>query len=498
MGVPYEAVEWRSDHGATDDDTVDGAVAKQMAVSTLINQYRVRGHLIANTEPVGRQHLQDPLRTRPRHVRSDDLGPRPRVPDRHHRWHLCRGRWPGPADEAWRHPRCPARRLLAHDRRRVHAHRQTPRRSAGSRNRWRDEYHSFDRDSQHHILERLSAAEAIEKFLATRYVGQKRFGIEGGESAIPTLDAILSAAADGMLDRAVIGMAHRGRLNVLVNILGKRYRDLFSEFEGAVDETDIQGSGDVKYHLGFEGKHTSLEATSSTSSWRPTLTPRSGGSGRRRHGRAYMDQSDTGNYPVLPVLLHGDAAFAGQGVVSRDAQPVADQGLQGRWHDPSDHQQPTRLHDRPPPVALVGVLDRRRQGGAGPDLPRERRRPGSLRAGGQAGLRLPPASSTKTSSIDMIGYRRHGHNEGDDPSYTQPLMYRKIADRAVGSHDLHPDADRPGGHHASKRPSGALDYFQAVLQKALDETRDHAPPAGLRAKPAPPPQGVLPHIDDRC
>ena len=116
---------------------------------------------------------------------------------------------------------------------------------------------SVPKEQKDRILERLNAAEAFEKFLATKYVGTKRFGIEGAESAIPILDEILSGAADAGLDAAVIGMAHRGRLNVLSNIMGKSYEAIFSEFEGHVDPTTVQGSGDVKYHLGATGKYES-------------------------------------------------------------------------------------------------------------------------------------------------------------------------------------------------------------------------------------------------
>src|SRR5205085_4292337 len=116
----------------------------------------------------------------------------------------------------------------------------------------------IDPEEQRHILGRLNAAEAFEKFLATKYVGQKRFGIEGGESAIPLLDAVLQSAADAGLDGVVMGMAHRGRLNVLANIVGKSLSQIFTEFEGNVDPDTVQGSGDVKYHLGAKGTFRSL------------------------------------------------------------------------------------------------------------------------------------------------------------------------------------------------------------------------------------------------
>ena len=171
---------------------------------------------------------------------------------------------------------------------------------------------------QSHILGRLNAAEAFEKFLATKYVGQKRFGIEGAESAIPILDAVLESAAADHLNSAVIGMAHRGRLNVLTNIVGKRYGQLFKEFEGFVDPDTTQGSGDVKYHLGQTGTFVSrmgdelpIELAANPSHLE-AVDPVVEGIVRAKQDLI----NDPGAFSVLPILVHGDAAFAGQGVVA--------------------------------------------------------------------------------------------------------------------------------------------------------------------------------------
>ena len=202
-------------------------------------------------------------RARPRHLRAHDLGPRPRVPHRR----------PRPAASAWRSATSStscATRTAAPSASSTCTSR-TPRSSAGSRSRSRACRPSCRLEDQRHILERLNAAEAFEKFLATKYVGQKRFGLEGAESAIPILDAILEAAADADLDGSVIGMPHRGRLNVLTNIVGKSYDQIFKEFEGQVDPDSMQGSGDVKYHLGQVGQvRRPAPARTSRSSWPPT------------------------------------------------------------------------------------------------------------------------------------------------------------------------------------------------------------------------------------
>ena len=351
---------------------------------------------------------------------------------------------------------------------------------------------------QHHILERLSAAEALEKFLATRYVGQKRFGLEGAESAIPTLDAILSAAADDNLERAVIGMAHRGRLNVLVNILGKHYRSLFTEFEGAIDETAIQGSGDVKYHLGFEGKHTSQTGAvidielAPNPSHLETVDPIVVGM-----ARAHMDQSDLGNYPILPVLIHGDAAFAGQGVVSETLNLSQIHGYKvgGTVHliinnqlgyTTAPHQSRSSEYSTDVAKAVQAPIFH-----VNADDPEACHRVAKLAFAYRQEF-------NKDVVIDMIGYRRHGHNEGDDPSYTQPLMYQKIAERPSVRTLYTQDVDRPRRLSRWRRRNERSTTSRPSCKRALDETREAAPEPGIKAKPAPPPVGVLPHVQSRC
>jgi 2-oxoglutarate dehydrogenase E1 component len=173
-------------------------------------------------------------------------------------------------------------------------------------------------ETKRRTLYKLNAAEAFERFLHTKYVGHKRFSLEGAESLIPILDLILSDAADQEVDRSIIGMAHRGRLNVLANILGKPYEAIFSEFEGNIDPTTTQGSGDVKYHLGADGTYESPSGNeidlilASTPSHLEAVDPVVEGM-----TRAMQDQlGDTDRSQALPLLIHGDAAFSGQGVVA--------------------------------------------------------------------------------------------------------------------------------------------------------------------------------------
>jgi hypothetical protein len=217
----------------------------------------------------------------------------------------------------------------------------------------------------------LNAAEAFEKFLATKYVGQKRFGIEGAESAIPILDAVLEAAAADELDSAVLGMTHRGRLNVLTNIVGKNYDQLFKEFEGYIDPDSTQGSGDVKYHLGQTGTFTSRKGDTlpvelaANPSHLETVDPIVEGMVRAKHQRprGLLGAAD-------PPPRRCRVRRPGRG--GRDPQLLHHQGLPGGRHHPPDHQQPARLHHRTRVGPVVGVLHRRGQDDRGPDLPRER------------------------------------------------------------------------------------------------------------------------------
>ncbi len=493
IGVPYEAVKWRIDHGASDHEDEGGIIEKQMAVNTLINQYRVRGHLIANVNPL----LDGPAEMNP------ELDPASYGLTI---WDLDREFLTGNRDGIYASVGGAVQKMKLGDI--LGVLRDAYSRTIGVEymhiadpveKRWIQEQvegklEPFDRESQQHILERLSAAEALEKFLAARYVGQKRFGIEGTESAIPILDAVLSAAADEHMERAVIGMAHRGRLNVLVNIMGKQYTDLFTEFEGAVDEDAIQGSGDVKYHLGQVGQHVSPASNSidielaANPSHLEAVDPVVVGI-----VRAYMDQSDAGNYPVLPVLLHGDAAFAGQGVVAETLNLSQIKGYKvgGTIHLVINNQ-----------LGYTTAPHQSRSSEYSTDVAKTVQAPiFHVNADDpEACVRVAKLAFdyrqqfNKDVVIDMIGYRRHGHNEGDDPSYTQPKMYRKIADRP-SVRSLYTQALIDRGDITVDEAEQALDYFQSVLQQALDTTRVQAPPPDIIAKPAPPPVGVLPHVD---
>ncbi len=494
MAVPYEAVKWRIDHGTSDyEDSVTGAVAKQMAVNTLINQYRVRGHLIANTDP-----LAD--RAAAMHTELDPATYGLTI------WDLDREFLTGSRAGIYASVGGDVQMMKLGDILGVlrdaycrtigveYMHIADPIEKRWIQEQVEGDQPLLDRTTQQHILERLSAAEALEKFLAARYVGQKRFGLEGTESAIPILDAVLSAAADASMERAILGMAHRGRLNVLVNIMGKYYTDLFTEFEGAVDENAVQGSGDVKYHLGQVGQHVSQRNNTidielaANPSHLEAVDPVVVGM-----ARAYMDQSTAGNYPILPVLIHGDAAFAGQGVVAEtlNLSQVHGYKVGGTIHLVINNQ-----------LGYTTAPHQSRSSEYSTDVAKTVQAPifHVNSDDPEACVRVARLAFdyrqefNKDVVIDMIGYRRHGHNEGDDPSYTQPTMYRRISE-LPSARTMYTQALIDRGDITVEEAEQALEYFQAVLQEALDTTRGHAPPPDIRAAPPPPSVGVLPHID---
>ena len=280
-------------------------------------------------------------------------------------------------------------------------HMQDPEQRAWIQARIERRYDKPPREEQLRILRRLNAAEAFETFLQTKYVGQKRFSLEGAESVIPLMDAVLSAAAEDGLDEVCIGMPHRGRLNVLANIAGKSYGQIFREFEGDFEvEGSVQGSGDVKYHLGTSGTFTTESGEqipvylAANPSHLEAVNPVLEGI-----VRAKQDLLPRGRiFSVLPRPAARRRGLRGPGRGGRDAEPVAAARLPHRRHHAHRREQPGRLHDRAGGVTVVGLRHRRGPHGAGTDLPRERRRPRG-RASASRGSRSSSArSSTRTSS----------------------------------------------------------------------------------------------------
>ena len=493
IGVPYTAVQWRRDVNPVDRE--ESMVVKQMQVSQLINMHRVRGHLIADL---------DPLAAEPPHMHAE-LDPATYGLTI---WDLDREFLTG-VEQGVYAPVGGRERMKLGDI--LHTLRDAYCRTIGieythiqsvEEKRWVQEQVegaplTIEPDEQRHILDRLNAAEALEKFLGTKFVGQKRFGLEGAESPIPILDAILQRAADDQRRGAVLGMAHRGRLNVLVNIVGKSQEQLFKEFEGWVDPDSIQGSGDVKYHLGQTGIFTSLEGNSipvelaANPSHLEAVNPVVEGMARAHMDQIAYDRSF--KFPVLPVLMHGDAAFAGQGVVAETLNLSLIKGYRvgGTIHVIINNQ-----------LGFTTSPDAARSSEYCTDVAKTVQAP-IFHVNGddpEACVRVAKLAFAyrqrfhKDVVIDMVCYRRHGHNEGDDPSYTQPLMYKAI-DQRRSVRKLYTEVLVRRGDISIEEAEAALADFNAKLQGALDETREHAPDSDVKALPPPPAAGVLPHVE---
>ena len=484
LGVPYEAVRW-----LPDDNPVDREAArqeKQIHVQTLINMHRVRGHLIADLDPLAwkEPHMHSELDPATYGLTIWDL-------DREFLTDGLAGRTRQKLGDILRVLRDAYCRRIGIE----YMHTSDTEQKQWIQQQVEGVDTQLDAEDQRHILDRLNAAEAFEKFLSTKYVGQKRFGIEGAESAIPLLDAVLEQAADQGLDSAMIGMAHRGRLNVLANIVGKSYDQLFKEFEGYVDPESTQGSGDVKYHLGQTGKFQSRHGKvipvelAANPSHLETVDPVVEGLVRAKQDLINEPEA----FSVLPLLIHGDAAFAGQGVVAEvlNFSTIKGYRVGGTIHLIINNQlgfttapDSARSSEYPTDVAKMIEAPILHVNGDDPEA--------CVRV-----ARLAFAYRQrfhKDVVIDMVCYRRHGHNEGDDPSYTQPLMYKRIdARRSVRK--LYMESLVKRGDISIEEAEQALDNFGTRLQVALEETRDRKPEGEVLAKPLPPAIGVLPHVE---
>ncbi len=301
-------------------------------------------------------------------------------------------------------------------------------------------------------------------------------------------------AADAGLDSAAIGMAHRGRLSVLANVIGKSYDQIFKEFEGHIDPISVQGSGDVKYHLGATGKYESPSGAdirvelAANPSHLETVDPIVLGMMRAAQDRI----EPPGSFPTLPLLLHGDAAFAGQGLV---AECLAMSDIKGYRVGGTIH---LIINNQ---IGFTTSPQFARSSFYCSDVAKTVQAP-IFHVNGddpEACVRVAQLAFEyretfhKDVVIDMVCYRRHGHNEGDDPSYTQPLMYKAIAERR-SVRKLYVEALVKRGELTVEEAEGALADFQSKLQVALDQTRAHAPDVHKAPKP-PKPLGVLPHVE---
>ncbi len=466
LRIPYEPVRWVRDISDGGEDEV----AKPARVLELIHAYRVRGHLMADTDPLNYRSRSHPDLDIVNHGLT--------------LWDLDRefptGGFAGAPVMKLRDILGVLRESYCRSVGVEYMHIQDPDQRRWIQDRVEKAHDKPGRDEQLHILERLNAAEAFETFLHTKYVGHKRFSLEGGESVIPLLDAVLASAAGAELDEVAIGMPHRGRLNVLANIVGKSYGTIFREFDGDIDPGSAHGSGDVKYHLGAEGTYetpvgnTVAVSLASNPSHLEAVNPVLEGI-----VRAKQDKIDKGNdgFTVLPVLLHGDAAFAGQGVVAETLNLSQLPGYRtgGTLHVVVNNQ----LGFTTSPASArssVYCTDAARMVQApifhvNGDDPEACVRVARLAFEFRQEFR-------KDVVIDMVCYRRRGHSEVDEPSFTQPLLYDTI-EAHRSTRKRYTEALIGRGDITVAEAEEALRNYQSHLESVFVETRDAGKPTPM-------------------
>ncbi|MEV8266639.1 multifunctional oxoglutarate decarboxylase/oxoglutarate dehydrogenase thiamine pyrophosphate-binding subunit/dihydrolipoyllysine-residue succinyltransferase subunit [Microbacterium sp. NPDC076911] len=461
LRIPYAPIHWAADINVDLAERVD----KQARVQELINSFRVRGHMMADTDPL--EYMQ---RTHP-DLEIEEHGLT--------FWDLDRefvtGGFGGRRVMKLREVLGVLRDSYCRTTGIEYMHIQDPEQRRWFQQLLEVKYQKPVHDEQMRILDKLNQAEAFETFLQTKYVGQKRFSLEGGESLIPLLDEILQGAAEAGLDGAAIGMAHRGRLNVLTNIAGKTYGQVFREFEGAVAVGSKRGSGDVKYHLGTEGtfvddrgKELPVYLAANPSHLETVDGVLEG------IVRAKQDRKPIGTFSWLPILVHGDAAFAGQGVVVETLQMSQLRGYRtgGTIHVVVNNQ-----------VGFTTTPQDGRSSIYSTDVAKTIQAP-ILHVNGDDPEAVNRAAQLafayrekfhRDIVIDLVCYRRRGHNEGDDPSMTQPLMTNLIeAKRSVRR--LYTEALVGRGDITEEEYEQAKRDFQNRLEIAFAET--HAAETG--------------------
>ncbi|WP_082550477.1 MULTISPECIES: multifunctional oxoglutarate decarboxylase/oxoglutarate dehydrogenase thiamine pyrophosphate-binding subunit/dihydrolipoyllysine-residue succinyltransferase subunit [Nocardioides] len=460
LRIPYEPIRWARDVVASHDDDI----VKQARILELIHAYRVRGHLMADTDPLEyRQRSHPDLEIESHGLTLWDL-------DRE----FATGSFGGEGRRFMK-----LRNILGILRDSYcrttgieYMHIMDPEQRKWIQERVEQPHVKPPREEQLRILLKLNQAEAFETFLQTKFVGQKRFSLEGGETTIPLVDEICEAAAEQGLDEVTIGMAHRGRLNMLANIVGKKYSQIFREFEGNIDPRTVQGSGDVKYHLGAEGEFVAGSgdkikvSVAANPSHLEAVNPVLEGIARAKQD--ILDQGE--KFPVLPLLVHGDAAFAGQGVVAETLNLSQLRGYRtgGTVHVVINNQ-----------VGFTTSPGSSRSSLYATDVARMVQAP-IFHVNGddpEACIRVARLAFdyrqafNKDVVIDLVCYRRRGHNEGDDPSYTQPLMYDLIEQKR-SVRKLYTESLIGRGDITIEEAEQVLKDYQQQLERVFTEVRE--------------------------
>ena len=483
LRIPYVPIRWVADMQFGKDDQV-GKVSR---VQQLINAYRTTGHLMADIDPLEYRQRSHPDLDVVNHGLS--------------LWDLDRE---FPTGGFGDRPVMKLRRILGILRdsycRTIgveYMYMQSP-----EERKWIQEHVEIGapktaREEQLRILRKLNSAEAFETFLQTKYVGQKRFSLEGGESVIPLLDKVISAAAEAGLDEVTVGMPHRGRLNVLANIGGKSAGQIFQEFEGHYADNEVQGSGDVKYHLGTQGVFTAESGATTkiylaaNPSHLEAVNPVLEGITRAKQDKLNVKEAFT----VLPILMHGDAAFAGQGVVAETLNLSQLKGYRtgGTIHIVVNNQ-----------VGFTTSPHAARSSTYSTDVAKMIQAPVFHVNGDDPEAVVHVAELAfqyrqafkKDVIIDMVCYRRRGHNEGDEPSFTQPLMY-KLIDSKRSTRKLYTEALIGRGDITVEEAEEVLREYQTELDSTYNQVHNVEPEHPVIAVPkAPAPETVNTSVDE--
>ncbi|WP_010119287.1 multifunctional oxoglutarate decarboxylase/oxoglutarate dehydrogenase thiamine pyrophosphate-binding subunit/dihydrolipoyllysine-residue succinyltransferase subunit [Corynebacterium nuruki] len=460
MAVPYAPVRWSQDIPNT-------GVDKSTRVMQLIEAYRSRGHLLADIDPL---HWTQPGLPVPDHSDLDIENHGLTLWDYDRSFNVggFAGREKMTLREVLNTLRNAYTRKVGSEYEHILDHNER---------RWLQEHiesgqPKLTNTEQKYLLQKLNSAEAFENFLQTKYVGQKRFSLEGAEALIPMLDAAADQAAEEGLEEVVIGMPHRGRLNVLANIVGKPYSQIFTEFEGNIEPAAAGGSGDVKYHLGSEGVYTQMFGDNDI---KVTLTA------NPSHleavdpvveglARSHEDLSaNAAEHPIMPILMHGDAAFTGLGIVQEtiNMAKLTGYSVGGTVHIVVNNQ-----------IGFTTTPDRGRSTHYATDIAKGFDAPVFHVNGDDPEAvvwvaRLAVEYRRKFGKdvfIDLVCYRRRGHNEADDPSMTQPEMYHIIEDRPTVRAQYH-DTLVGRGELSEEDAKRVADDFHGQLESVFNQVR---------------------------
>ncbi len=455
--------------GAASQADIQRAAHDSIRILMLIRSYRFRGHLIANLDPLGMKPAEDHLELSPEYhgFTSDDydrpifLGGMLGMENATLREVLAALKeiYCGKIGVEYRHLSAVNEREWIQERIEGRQHNKT----------------EFTVEGKKAILERLTAAEGFEQYLHKKHTGTKRFGIDGGEALIPAIEQIMKRGGQLGMEEIVIGMAHRGRLNVLANVMGKPFTTMFAEFQGmATISDDVLGAGDVKYHLGtssdrdFDGNNIHLSLTANPSHLE-FVNPVVIGKVRAKQ----IQKSDKESVKVVPLLLHGDAAFAGQGIIAETFMISELPGYRvgGTIHIVINNQ-----------IGFTTMPQFSRSGPYSTDVAKMLDAP-IFHVNGDCPESVVHAARICTEFrqefkkdivLDIFCYRRYGHNEGDEPAFTQPLMYKKIAKQET-TRSKYANQLIAEGVIDEAEPKQINDDFTAQLDAAFEAVSNYKP-----------------------